>query len=69
VIVWSPVFVPETDAVLPTVKVFEVVPPAMVNPVVCGAKVKAFTLVGVIAPRPIVIDGEDVVLATEAVTP
>ena len=39
VIVWSPVLVPETEASKGTVKVLEVVPPAMVNPLVWVVKV------------------------------
>jgi len=46
----SPVFVPETLASIGTVNVFEVVPPATVNPTACDARVSPFTVDGVIAP-------------------
>jgi hypothetical protein len=39
VIVWSPVFVPDTEASKGTVSVFEVVPPAMLKPVPSDVKV------------------------------
>ena len=65
----SPVFVPDTEASNPTVNVFDVVPPAIVNPTVCEARVKAFTDVGVIAPKVKVIAGVVVDVATEPETP
>lgn len=57
VIVWSPVFVPDTEASSGTVSVFEVVPPAIVKPTACAASVRPFTVEGVIDPRLIVSAG------------
>ena len=69
VIVWSPVLVPETVASSATVSVFELVPPARVNPTVCGASVNPFTDIGVIFPSVSVIAGVVVGLETVPETP
>jgi len=52
-----------------TVNVFEVVPPAIVKPVVAATNVKPLTVEGVMAPRPIVNRGAVVVAVQVAVTP
>ena len=63
------VSVPARVRVLDIVNVLEVVPPAMVKPVVAAARVSAFTEVGVIAPKVRVIAGVVVGVATEPETP
>ena len=61
--------VPAKVRVLDIVKVFEVVPPAIVNPVPAAVRVNPLTEVGVMAPRPIVRAGVVVAVAQVAVTP
>jgi hypothetical protein len=63
------VSVPARVRVLETVKVFDVVPPAMVKPVPAATRVKPLTEVGVIAPKVRVIAGVVVAVATEPETP
>jgi hypothetical protein len=64
------VLVPETDALAPvTVNVLDVVPPAIVNPSAAEVRVKPLTLVGVIAPSPIVRAGVGDAIDQVAVTP
>jgi hypothetical protein len=65
----SPVFVPETEASNGTVNVFDAVPPAIVNPFATELSVNPFTLVGVIAPSPIVMAGVGDAIDQVAVTP
>ena len=61
--------VPASVSVLLTVRVFDVVPPATVNPVAAAASVKPLTLVGVITPSVRLIAGVVVALATVPETP
>ena len=61
--------VPARVRVLEIVKVLEVVPPAIVNPVAAAVKVSPLTEVGVIAPNPMVRAGVVVAVAQVAVTP
>jgi hypothetical protein len=61
--------VPAKVNVLDNVNVLDVVPPAIVNPVVCAARVKPLTVVGVMLPNPIVKAGVVVAVAHVAVTP
>ena len=63
------VSVPAKVRVLDNVNVFEVVPPAMVKPVVAAVKVKPFTVPGVMFPSPMVRAGVLVAVAQVAVTP
>jgi hypothetical protein len=58
------VFVPDTEASKGTVKVLDVVPPAIVNPTAADANVNPFTVDGVTAPNVKVIAGVVVALAT-----
>ena len=54
-------FVPDTEAVFPTVSVFEDVPPAIVKPVVCAVSVNPLCVkadnapVNVITPSPVMV--------------
>jgi hypothetical protein len=63
------VSVPANVSVLLTVRVFEVVPPATVNPIAAAVRVRPLTLVGVIAPRVRLMAGVVVGVATVPETP
>jgi hypothetical protein len=63
------VSVPARVRVLDTVRVLEVVPPAIVNPVAAAVNVSPLTDVGVIAPSVRVIAGVLVAVATVPLTP
>ena len=61
--------VPASVSVLLTVRVLDVVPPAMVNPVAAAVSVRPLTLVGVIAPSVRLMAGVVVAVATVPETP
>jgi hypothetical protein len=61
--------VPASVSVLDSVRVFEVVPPAIVQPVAPAVRVRPLTVVGVIAPRDSVIAGVVVEFATVPLIP
>ena len=63
------VSVPANVSVLLTVKVFDVVPPATVNPIAAAVRVRPLTLVGVMTPRAMRISGVVVGVKTVPETP
>ena len=61
--------VPEKARLFEMVNVLEVVPPAIWKPIAFACKVSPLTLVGVMAPSPMVSAGVVVAVAQVAVTP